>query len=79
MDMLSFERVEADVRHLSLTEQLKLMQRLAQFIQEQTIRQQQIVESQLVAMAADPDIQRELRLIEAEFAVTESDGLDQVA
>jgi hypothetical protein len=29
----------------------------------------------LAAMAADPDIQRELSLIDAEFAVTELDGL----
>lgn len=33
------------------------------------------LESQLAAMAADPDIQREIRLIENEFTGTESDGL----
>lgn len=30
---------------------------------------------QLSAMAADPEIQRELQAIQAEFAMTESDGL----
>jgi Uma2 family endonuclease len=32
---------------------------------------------ELAAMAADPEIQRELRTIEAEFRETESDGLDE--
>jgi hypothetical protein len=31
----------------------------------------------LAAMANDPDTQRELRLIEAEFAMTELDGLEE--
>jgi hypothetical protein len=34
-----------------------------------------MIESQLAEMAADPDIQREIRLIQAEFAETEGDGL----
>lgn len=33
-------------------------------------------EEELARMAEDPEIQRELRLIEAEFANTENDGLD---
>jgi len=35
------------------------------------------IQAQLVAMAADPDIQREVGQIEVEFSVTESDGLDE--
>jgi hypothetical protein len=35
------------------------------------------IQAQLAAMAADPDIQREIRAIEAEFAGTELDGLDK--
>jgi len=35
------------------------------------------IQAQLAAMAADPDIRREIDQIEAEFSVTESDGLDQ--
>ena len=34
-----------------------------------------VVESQLSAMAADPEIQRELSRIDSEFRVTEADGL----
>jgi len=35
------------------------------------------IQAQLAAMAADPDIHREIDQIEAEFSVTESDGLGQ--
>jgi hypothetical protein len=34
--------------------------------------------NQLTAMAKDPQIQRELRLINAEFATAESDGLGKL-
>jgi hypothetical protein len=33
-------------------------------------------ESELAAMAADPDVQRELREIRAEFSIAEPDGLE---
>ena len=33
---------------------------------------------QLVAVANDPDIQREIQQIAGEFGVTESDGLDEL-
>jgi hypothetical protein len=36
-------------------------------------------ESDLIAMASDPAIQQELQQIDAEFAVTEADGLDCTA
>lgn len=35
------------------------------------------IEAELAAMANDPDIQCELRQIEAEFSHTEMDGVDQ--
>ena len=34
-------------------------------------------EADLSAMAADPEMQRELNRINAEFSVTEADGLEQ--
>ena len=40
------------------------------------MRKQQAFDAQLVAMAADPDIQHELHQIDEEFAETESDGLE---
>ena len=78
MDSKVLDRLDADIRHLTLPEQVWLMERLAQSIRANTMRQQQILESQLDAMAADPDIQRELGLIQNEFAVTEADGLTEV-
>jgi hypothetical protein len=34
------------------------------------------IQAQLAAMANDPEIQREIKQIEAEFSVTEADGLE---
>jgi hypothetical protein len=56
-------------------EQLWLIERVAQRLRA-SMRTQHAFEAQLVAMAADSDIQRELHRIDEEFAVTESDGLD---
>jgi len=36
------------------------------------------IEAQLEAMANDPEIQREIRAIQEEFAITELDGLNEV-
>ncbi len=35
------------------------------------------IQAQLAAMASDPDIQREIAAIQAEFSVTEADGLSE--
>jgi hypothetical protein len=35
------------------------------------------IQAQLAAMAIDPDIHRQLDEIDAEFSITEADGLDQ--
>jgi hypothetical protein len=74
MNTLSLESIESAINHLSFLEQVQLLERLAQHIRKQTERRQNI-DDQLTAMATDPDIQRELKLIEAEFAGTETDGL----
>ena len=68
MNTTALERIEADIRQLSLSEQLWLMERLVHRIRERALRVPPSLESQLTAMASDPDIQRELRQIEAEFA-----------
>jgi hypothetical protein len=70
------EQIEADITHLSLTDQLWLMERLARLIRERTRPALIVQESDLIAMAHDPAMQQELQNIDAEFAVTESDGLD---
>jgi hypothetical protein len=71
------ERLEADIERLSLTDQLWLMERLAQRIRERARPTPIVHEHDLIAMASDPAIQQELRQIDAEFAVTEADGLDR--
>ncbi len=73
------ERIAIDMSDLSLPEQLWLMERLARQIRHHALpdthEAQDLLERQLATMASDPDIQRELCDIEAEFAVTEADGL----
>jgi hypothetical protein len=75
MSNTALERLEADISQLSLSDQLWLIERLVQRIRQRTLPDQATLEGQLAAMASDPDIQRELRCIEAEFADTDLDGL----
>lgn len=70
------DRIESVIDQLPLPDQLWLMERLVHRIRSQTLPPLAIQESDLVAMASDPDIQRELAQIAAEFAPTEADGLD---
>jgi hypothetical protein len=69
------EQIEANIAHLSLTEQLWLMERLVHRIRQHTLPTIVAQESELAAMAADPAIQHEIQQIGSEFAVTEMDGL----
>ena len=61
------------VQRLKTHEQLQIIKRVADLLgrAEQPPRS----DAQMAAMAADPNMQRELRQIEAEFAGTETDGL----
>ena len=65
--------IMSQVQQLSPNEQLQIIKRVADLLGRAS--QPQRIEEQLAAMAADPDIQRELLEIEAEFAGTETDGL----
>ncbi len=69
-------QIEKTVSHLSRKEQLWLIEQLAHRLREDSPLKQTILEKQLAAMAADPEIQAELRRIEQEFAVTEANGLE---
>lgn len=70
-------QIETDIAQLSLTDQLWLMERLAHRIRQSGLRPLIVPEADLAAMAADPAIQHELQQIDAEFAVTDRDGLDR--
>jgi hypothetical protein len=76
MNMPVLSQMEENFGRLSLDEQLWLMERLVQRIKENTINQKSLYENDLKAMANDPQIQRDLRALEAEFAYAEADGLD---
>ncbi len=71
----ALERLEAELDDLSWTEQLWLLERLARRIRAHTPTSPPDLDRQLAALADDPDIQRELRQIAAEFAQTEADRL----
>jgi hypothetical protein len=70
-------QIEERIHQLPIDEQLLLIERVAKRIREEMAKQHAL-EKQLAAMAADPEIQRELRKIDEEFAVTESDGLESL-
>jgi hypothetical protein len=70
-------QIEKSINQLSLDEQLWLMEQLARRIRENTLKQS-VWDNQLVAMAADPEIQNELQKIGEEFAFAEADGLEMV-
>jgi hypothetical protein len=53
------------------------MERLAQCIRTRTLQMPTVRERKLAEMAYDPAIRHELQQINAEFAVTEADGLDR--
>ena len=76
MNASMLSKIEDIFNQLSITEQLWLIQRLVQRIRENVGNKEDLFESQLMAMAADPEIQNELQQIEQEFAFTEIDGLE---
>jgi len=66
--------IEAHIDKLSVAEQLALLEYVAQRLRK-NLGAQSNLENELALMAADPDIQRELREINEEFASMEADGL----
>jgi hypothetical protein len=76
--MMSAElvRLEAAIDQLPFSDQLWLMERLARRNRERSAHAPDSRDRELEEMANDPAIQRELREIEAEFTLTESDGLE---
>lgn len=76
MTSLDLVRIEAAIDQLPLSDQLSLIEHLARRIRERSQQAPDPRERELEEMANDPAIQRELREIEADFAGTESDGLE---
>ena len=74
MNFPALSQIEEHITQLSLDEQLWLMARMVQRLRTQLVAQSPL-DAQLAAMAADPEIQGELRAIAEEFAHAEADGL----
>jgi hypothetical protein len=75
--------IERSILALSLEEQQWLLERLNQKVQMRKLTADKLVdvtymESQIRAMANDPDIQSEIAAINKEFAITEMDGLSDL-
>ena len=73
-------QLEKGIVYLSREEQLWLIEQLAHRLREDSMKRETVeqvaFESQLAAMATDPEIRAELQKIDREFAVTEADGLE---
>lgn len=75
MNTPALEKIEAQILQLGLNEQLRLIEFLARRVRENAQKPSGNLENELSEMANDPEIQRELREIENEFAGTLLDGL----
>jgi len=69
-------QIEESFCQLSVSEQLRLIERLVHQVQQSALKRGDDLDGQLALMAADPQIQRELQRIEQDFAQTEADGLE---
>lgn len=74
MPRSTLDRLTDAIDQLPLSDQLLLLERLAQRIRTR-VAPSDTGADLVAAMAADPEIRAELRQIEAEFAVTNADGL----
>jgi len=69
--------IESEFARLSPEAQLGLLERLVHRARVTVAGGRDTWESGLAAMAADPEVQREIGRINAEFGVTEADGLER--
>ena len=75
MNTAALEKIEAEILQLGLNEQLELIEFLARRVRENAQKSSANMGNELSEMANDPEIQREMREIETEFAGTLLDGL----
>jgi hypothetical protein len=71
----ALDEIENRFAQLSPEAQLGLLERLVHHVRVGLSRSQDAWEADLSAMAADPEMQRELSRINAEFSAAEHDGL----
>ena len=75
MNFSVLSQIEESINQLPIAAQLWLIERVAQRIRAHIVTQSTL-DDQLTAMAADPEIQHELRRIAEAFASAEADGLE---
>ena len=75
MSTSAFNEIESQFAGLSPEAQLNLLERLVHHVRVGLTGSDGVWETDLSAMAADPEMQRELRRINAEFSAAEADGL----
>jgi hypothetical protein len=78
MKKAALDDIEKRIEKLTQEEQLHLIERLAQGLRRGQTRRRPPRPENLAAMAADPQIQAQLRLIEEEFRGTAADGLEKL-
>lgn len=69
-------QLEDGFKQLSTSEQQQLIERLVHHFHQATVKENKDTDDELARMAADPQIQTELRRIEQEFSYAEADGLE---
>lgn len=77
MSTQAFSEFENQFARLSPEAQLSLLERLVHQIRLNVAGQPEIASEQLSVMASDPEIQTELKQINAEFINAEMDGLER--
>lgn len=75
MPITALDQIENEFARLSPESQLSLLERLVHRTRVAVAGHRDTWDTGLSAMAADPEIQRELSVINAEFQATESDRL----
>lgn len=78
MSIDTLAEIKDRVARLTHQEQLCLIEHLAHELLRQDSSDRTTIGDELVAMAGDPEIQRELQAIAEEFAAAESDGLEDL-
>jgi hypothetical protein len=76
MATTSLSEIEKQISALSASDQWHLVDLILENLRKKADEAKQIAE--LAAMAADPDIQREIQQIQKEFAVADADGLENL-
>ena len=76
MALLAVHEIESTFAQLPAETQLSVIERLVHCMRTGSGAALDSWETELPAMAADPEVQAELQRIEAEFSAAETDGLE---